>query len=228
MTPASTRRIKVLVADDDIAPINQIKYFFEEENPSPSNYVFEVDGAQKAQECIEALRGTPYDVFVTDINFPEDPVWGLTATHIVAAQAQFGWDTPIRIVLTGFGTYEGCVRAMRTGVWDYIRKQDEGDKGFAQRVVDSTLARLRELDFKKQIRKRICEDWLPSHYVELEEQYPGQVIALWPEPDVRVVASGMDAFSVYQSLSQWKERREPWQEPFLLRVNATGPRQEVR
>jgi hypothetical protein len=109
---------------------------------------------------------------------------------------------------------------MRTGVWDYVIKRDKDDRGFAEQAVDSAVEKLQQLDLRETIKRKVFDEWLPSNFHVLQRDYPGQVVALWHEPEVRVVAAGEDAFAMYGALKEWREEHKVWEAPQFLRIPA--------
>lgn len=223
----TSRRIRVLVVDDERPVCDTLRAYFERRNGRQPDYEFDVDTEQTVAGCVGRLRTTPYDVLILDLVFEPDRGRerreGLDVALLAGIQAELGWDGPIRIVVTGYPRHEDCVRIMRTGAWDYITKEDVGDRSFFDIVVDSALARLRELDFRKSLERKISSEWLPAHYHELGEQFGGKIVALWHEPEIKVIASGEDVFALNEELGSWPASHAEWEKPYLLRISTHQP-----
>ena len=163
-------------------------------------------------------------MLVLDAIFPDEgDKRGLELSMLV--RRELGLETPIRIVITGKPSYPDCALAGRTGTWDYLEKKDVGNRAFADVVVESAIRRLQELDFRRELETAIMKDWLPSHYDDLEKQYSGQVVALWHEPEVTVVACGQDAYALAEQLKSWKHPEQDWKRPMFVKF-ASRVRQE--
>jgi CheY-like chemotaxis protein len=180
-------------------------------------YAFEVDVALSAAECVEKVRSKSYDVIVLDVHM-ETATSGLKANMALAMSEEFGSEKPVRIILTGYPEFLACVEAMRYGAWDYIAKQDVGGKRVGKIVVDSTVARLRQLDIRREQEQQIAANWLPQHFRELQKDWGGQLIALWHRSGTKVIASGRDAFDLEANLKEWRGQHAIWEQPFIVQL----------
>ena len=77
---------------------------------------FEVYGAATAEEALEKLSHTVYDVLITDHNLPGRP--GVELLEETLAR----FPETIVIIITGYGTIETAVQAMQKGAYDYVTK----------------------------------------------------------------------------------------------------------
>ena len=105
----SESRIKVLVAEDEVH-LGQIL----------SNFLtgrgYAVQTVTDGRAALEALRAEAYDVALLDIVMPE--LDGLEVLKQVRADA----DPPEVIIITGNGTIETAISAMKLGAYDYMAK----------------------------------------------------------------------------------------------------------
>ncbi len=76
----------------------------------------EVLYARNVIEALQALARTPTDLVISDFSMP-----GLSGLDLLELLRQDGYDIPM-IILTGYGTIEHAVSAMKNGVVDYITK----------------------------------------------------------------------------------------------------------
>jgi len=219
---------RVLVVDDE-QPVADIlrDAFVHRGQKEECPYEFEVEIANSAADCVKKIRaasakpGPPsYDVVVLDVRM-ESETSGIEAA--LALGKELGWDRPVRVVFTGYPSYGQCVEAMRHGAWDYIVKEDVEGTPATKIVVDSVVARLRQLDLRDEQERRISREWLPAHFAEVEKKYGGQLVALWHEPEVKVIASGRDAFELEEKLKSWREGHQSWELPFILTVPCVEP-----
>lgn len=216
-------RKKVLIVDDEPLMCEMLSDRFGDCVASQDcPYEFEVDVASSAAECVERFRAaspgagrTPYDVVVLDIRM-EGERSGLEASF--AMQQQQGSESPVRIICTGYPSYRDCVEATRNGAWDYIVKEDVAETPLAQLVVNSAVARLRQLDQRREQESLIVSDWLPLNILDLQARYEEKLVALWHVPEVSVVASGSNAFDLEASLKDWRGEHDTWEQPFVVQV----------
>ena len=105
----SEPKIKVLVAEDEVH-LGQIL----------SNFLggrgYAVHTVTDGRAALEALRAEAYDVALLDIVMPE--LDGLEVLKQVRADA----DPPEVIIITGNGTIETAISAMKLGAYDYMAK----------------------------------------------------------------------------------------------------------
>src|SRR4051812_49886604 len=77
---------------------------------------FHVDQASSAEEATNKLSQTAYDVLITDHNLP-----GKSGVELLEdTLARF--PETIGVVITGFGTIETAVQAIKKGAYDYLTK----------------------------------------------------------------------------------------------------------
>src|SRR5215813_3290887 len=77
---------------------------------------FEVDEAGSAEEAAEKLSQTAYDVLITDYNLP-----GKTGVELLE-ESIVRYPEIISIVITGYGTIETAVSAIKKGAYNYLTK----------------------------------------------------------------------------------------------------------
>src|SRR5262245_20439652 len=77
---------------------------------------FEVDDAASAEQALQKLSQTAYDVLITDHNLPGK----LGVELLEETLARF--PETIGIVITGYGTIETAVQAIKKGAYDYLTK----------------------------------------------------------------------------------------------------------
>lgn len=216
-------RKKVLIVDDEPPMCKMLSDRFGDcARRQDCPYEFEVEVANSAAECVKRFRAAgagaghaPYDVVVLDIRM-EGERSGLEASF--AMQQQQGSESPVRIICTGYPSYRDCVEATRNGAWDYIVKEDVAETPLAQLVVNSAVARLRQLDQRWEQESLIVSGWLPANILDLQARYEGKMVALWHAPEVCVVASGRDAFDLEKSLKDWRGEHHAWEQPFIVQV----------
>src|ERR1700681_2124509 len=74
------------------------------------------DIAASAAECLEWVRDHDLDVVVTDVQMP-----GLSGVQL-CEQLRERHPHLLSIVLTGLGTYDTAIEAVRSGAYDYLTK----------------------------------------------------------------------------------------------------------
>lgn len=110
LTAHAEERPRVLVVDDEAVICEVLRDFLTFEG-------FQVAVAGSGEQAIEILRQDPFfDVVLTDLKMPG--MGGLDLMRRVAEQ----YRDLITIIMTGFGTVESAIDAMKHGAFDYILK----------------------------------------------------------------------------------------------------------
>jgi DNA-binding NtrC family response regulator len=102
-------REQVLVVDDEEELRNAIVEILTLDG-------FEVDQASSAEEAAEKLAQTAYDVLITDHNLP-----GKTGVELLE-DSLVRYPEIIGVVITGYGTIETAVNAIKKGAYNYLTK----------------------------------------------------------------------------------------------------------
>ncbi|PZR09395.1 MAG: sigma-54-dependent Fis family transcriptional regulator [Archangium gephyra] len=100
---------RVLLVDDDANLTSTLELGLAQRG-------YRVVTAQRAEVALAQLNTEDVDVVLTDLNMP-----GLGGLEFAERVAQSHPDTPL-IVLTGFGSYESAVAAIRAGAYDFLSK----------------------------------------------------------------------------------------------------------
>src|SRR5688572_21641656 len=102
-------RARILVIDDDQHMCELL-----EEGLKPAG--FEVTWRLASHQALDALDEQDFDAIITDLSLE-----GATGIDICQCCKENRPDTPV-IVITGFGSMESAVQAIRAGATDFINK----------------------------------------------------------------------------------------------------------
>lgn len=100
---------RVLVVDDDRIILDSLTEFLRMEG-------YDAHGAANAACALTALQGQPFNLVITDVNMPDADGFELLRT----IQQRFG--DLVVIMITGYGTIESAVEAIKMGAYDYLTK----------------------------------------------------------------------------------------------------------
>jgi len=104
------RRLKtVLVVDDEASIRETLQQILTYEK-------YGVQTAASGREALQLLAAEPVDVVLLDVKMPE-----MDGFEVLAAMAQEGHDVPV-IVISGHGTIETAVEAVKSGAYDFLEK----------------------------------------------------------------------------------------------------------
>lgn len=100
---------KILIVDDEMIVRNFLAETLRRKH-------FDVTTAESGQKAIAALKDTAFDMVITDMKMPD-----LTGIDILRKVKELSPHT-IVVVITGFGSIENAVEAMRFGAFNYLIK----------------------------------------------------------------------------------------------------------
>ncbi|MBA3602089.1 MAG: sigma-54-dependent Fis family transcriptional regulator [Parachlamydiaceae bacterium] len=161
---------KVLIVDDEPLMLDFLAETLRRKN-------MEVVTAKNGRQALEILKTTTFDLVITDMKMP-----GVTGMDILRAVKEDSPSTVV-IIITGFGSIENAVEAMRLGAFNYLIKPFSPET--IETVIDKAsqqLSLLAENDYlRNQVRKNHGG---PTHYVgainEGPESHPVTVIGNSP------------------------------------------------
>ncbi len=104
--------MKILVVDDDITFLDKMEKHLELDNHSVVTSI-------SSTEALEQLQQAKFELVLTDLKMPD-----LSGLDLLKTARQQGNDS-IFIVITGYGTIESAVDAVKSGAYDYLLKPFE-------------------------------------------------------------------------------------------------------
>ena len=114
---------------------------------------YEVWTAKNGEEALRRVRQTPLDLVLADLVMP-----GMSGMDLLERIKATNPELTV-IMITGFGTIETAVEAMRRGAYDYLTKPFEQDE--LQMRVERALERVRLLEERRYLhRDRIAREGL--------------------------------------------------------------------
>ncbi len=153
--PVSPAPHRLLVVDDEAAQMRALCDTLQFEG-------YSVQGFTSAREALASLRPRTYDLLLTDLMMPE-----MDGIHLIAAARKIDVDLGA-VVMTGHGTIDTAVQAMRGGASDYIIKPFKLNVilPVLARALDLRRLRLENAQLQEQERRRSEE--LAAAYQDLE------------------------------------------------------------
>jgi DNA-binding NtrC family response regulator len=139
---------RVLIADDSSTTREQLRVLLAADGD------LEVDTVANGKAALEALTGKNYSLFVTDLKMPQ-----MDGMELIERIQQERLPVTV-IVMTGFGSIDGAVQAIRLGAYDFLTKPVDPDH-------------LR-LVIERALRERGMQDELGALRERLQEQYSFQ------------------------------------------------------
>ncbi len=151
---------RLLVVDDDPLIRRSLGEMLRREG-------YAVVEASGGAEALRAAAASPPNLVVTDFNMPE--IDGLQLLRELRARKP---DLPV-ILVTGYGTVEQAVEAMKNGAYDYVGKPilDEEMKLVVRRALDERTLRDENTDLKKRLDLRYCYDAIVGRDYRMQRIY---------------------------------------------------------
>ncbi|MHC4061541.1 MAG: sigma-54-dependent transcriptional regulator, partial [Planctomycetota bacterium] len=103
------RTNNILVIDDDKIILDSLCEFLSLEG-------FQTTGAETLKGAVAELQKQAYCLVITDVNLPDGD--GLDLLDILRRD----YPQTVAIVITGYGTIESAVKAIKRGAYDYLTK----------------------------------------------------------------------------------------------------------
>ena len=112
--PKIVTMAKILVIDDERAIRNTLKEILEFEG-------YTVESAENGRVGLEMALATKYDLIYTDIKMPEMDGMEVLQAYRKTVQEQGIDEAPV-VMISGHGTVETAVEALKSGAYDFIVK----------------------------------------------------------------------------------------------------------
>ena len=163
MPPLCDAAPRVLVADDHPAMLEALQILFKAEG-------LQMQGVTSPDAAVDALRTNPFDVVLMDLNYTGDTTSGREGIDLLARVQEVDALLPV-VVMTGWGSVDLAVEAMRRGVRDFVQKpwdnthllstlRRETEAGRERRRREA--AEQRELSEARQIQQRLLPQDVPQ------------------------------------------------------------------
>jgi DNA-binding NtrC family response regulator len=156
-----TESKKILVIDDDPDTCHFLRELFEEEG-------WQVSTATNANAALTAAQTDPFDLIVSDINLNEE----LNGLALLKHFRQIAPATQV-LLISGFGTLETAIEAVREGAFDFISKPFNVQEivATARRALALARAEQRAGETGQNLSARYASSGLIGHSRQMIELY---------------------------------------------------------
>ena len=163
MTATCDMTPRILIADDQPDLLDALKLLLKGQG-------IDYDTVTSPEAAVHALQSRPFDLVLMDLNYTGDTTSGREGIDLLARVQAFDRLLPV-IVMTGWGSVDLAVEAMRRGVRDFVQKpwdnahllatlRQEIEHGRARRREEA--AEQRELAEALKIQKRLLPQQVPQ------------------------------------------------------------------
>jgi two-component system response regulator AtoC len=154
----------ILVVDDDRIILDSLCELLTLEGYAPT-------AAESFKQAVAALQTQPFSLVITDVNIPDGNGFELLAT------IRKDYPQTVVIVITGYGSIESAVEAIKMGAYDYLTKPIADDdlllaveRAIRQQTLLSENRNLRsQLERKYTLENVISQDYKMAKIFELIE-----------------------------------------------------------
>ena len=183
---------RILIADDQADLVDALRLLLK-----PAGIAMEAVSSPDA--AIAALRAQVFDLVLMDLNYSGDTTSGREGIDLVARIQSIDANLPV-IVMTGWGSVDLAVEAMRHGVRDFVQKPWDNDALVRLLRSEIDLGRERRLAADVEARelseaRRIQRKLLPTVLPEIEGL---EIAASW-QPASGVAGDCFDAIAFGRS-----------------------------
>jgi len=197
----ASSKARILVVDDDAAVLLTTKAILQLEN-------YEVEGIGDGAAALDVIRQRHFDLVLTDLKMPE--VDGLA----VLAEVRKCSPMTVTVMMTGYGSVDSALEAVRLGAYEYLLKPIEVDE-------------LKQAVRRSLERKRLSEiDTLYRVSGTVTQSHDVRVIASEVSAAARGVLGVRQVSLLTRSYGKWQEGSESLcqalEEPALLHVLERG------
>ncbi len=163
MTASCETSPRILIADDQSDLLDALKLLLKGQG-------IEIDAVTSPEAALAAVQSRPFDLVLMDLNYTGDTTSGREGIDLLARLQQLDQLLPV-VVMTGWGSVDLAVEAMRRGVRDFVQKpwdnghlintlKHEIEEGRTRRRRDA--AERRELAEALKIQKRLLPQQVPQ------------------------------------------------------------------
>jgi sigma-B regulation protein RsbU (phosphoserine phosphatase) len=153
---------RILVADDQPDLIDALRLLLKREGMT-------IDAAGSPEAALSALEAGSFDLLLMDLNYTGDTTSGREGIDLLARVQELDRDLPI-VVMTGWGSVDIAVEAMRRGVRNFVQKPWDNAQlvSILRTEVDAGRTRRREvalerrnLDEARRIQRKLLPQTMP-------------------------------------------------------------------
>ena len=145
-------KARILIVDDDELILTSLAELLRLEG-------YDVETAARFKDASAQLAASAFEVAIADISMPD--VDGFELLKLIRNR----YPDTVTIMMTGYGTIEDAVKAMRAGAFDYLTKPliDDEIKLVVQRALERQFLTAENRSLRKQLAERYSLDNIVGH-----------------------------------------------------------------
>jgi len=156
----STSDADILFVDDDRAILELVREYLTEVG-------FRVEVADNGLQALERIKAQPYAIVFTDIKMPD-----IDGLDLLSAIKEYRPETEV-IIVTGHGSMESAIKAMKFGSYDYLQKPFKLNvlKIIIDRILDAKKLKQEKIVLKTRVKERHRYEGLVGISLKMQEIY---------------------------------------------------------
>jgi len=145
-------KARILIVDDDELILTSLAELLRLEG-------YDVETAARFKDASAQLAASAFEVAIADVSMPD--VDGFELLKLIRNR----YPDTVTIMMTGYGTIEDAVKAMRAGAFDYLTKPliDDEIKLVVQRALERQFLTAENRSLRKQLAERYSLDNIVGH-----------------------------------------------------------------
>ncbi|NNK85119.1 MAG: sigma-54-dependent Fis family transcriptional regulator [Desulfobacterales bacterium] len=153
-------KYKILFVDDDSAIRSIVDKYLSKEG-------YKVSLAESGVEALKLLKDSKFDIVFTDFKMP-----GINGIELLSRIKEYSPEIEV-IIVTGHGTLESAIEAMKTGSYDYLQKPFKLDllKIIIDRIIEEKKIKRENVLLKKRIKQRHKYEEMVGISLRMQEIY---------------------------------------------------------
>jgi DNA-binding NtrC family response regulator len=195
---------KILIVDDEPAIRRTLKEILEMEK-------YQVDDAESGDMALPLINKNDYDVILCDIKMP-----GMNGIELMEKVLQIS-DAPV-IMISGHGTIETAVEAIKKGAFDYISKPPDLNRMLI--TIRNATEKSILINETKRLKKQVSKKW-----EMIGESAPIQEVKRMIEKvaptDARVLITGENGTGK-ELVAHWLHEKSPRHKAPFIEVNCAA------
>jgi DNA-binding NtrC family response regulator len=156
--PAS--HAEILFVDDDRGILDLVREYL-------SEIGYRVEVVDNGMEALERIKAHPYAIVFTDIKMPD-----IDGLELLSAIKEYRPETEV-IIVTGHGSMESAIKAMKHGSYDYLQKPFKLNvlKIIIDRILEAKKLQQEKIVLKTRLKERHRYDGLVGISLKMQEIY---------------------------------------------------------
>ena len=193
---------RILIVDDDAIIRDSLREFLRVEG-------YKCEGADGFNQALSELEKQRYNLVITDVNMPDAD--GFELLRVMRKR----YTDLVTIVITGYGTIESAVEAIKMGAYDYLTKPivDDEIRMVVTRALEQQSLLAENRDLKQQLRSQFGLENVIGHDFKMLKVF--ELVEAVADSKATVMISGQSGTGkslIARAIHQRSDRRD---KPFV-------------